>query len=110
MPAVTRRNERYMGNLRWTPAAGLLLLAVLLPFLGLSFFRFDARGDSAILRLEGQWADRELIPMEKFELGGANSVRGYRENQIISDSGFFASIDVKVDSIATLEAADDLLA
>ncbi|MDM8537692.1 ShlB/FhaC/HecB family hemolysin secretion/activation protein, partial [Desulfobacterales bacterium HSG17] len=37
-----------------------------------------------------------LLPMEKFEIGGSSSVRGYRENQITSDNGITASAELRV--------------
>ena len=42
-----------------------------------------------------QLTDDPLLPMEQFSVGGANSVRGYRENQLVGDYGFFASLEYR---------------
>jgi len=39
-------------------------------------------------RLEGQWASSPLINNEQFGSGGITGVRGYRDGQIYSDSGW----------------------
>src|SRR5215469_684180 len=38
-----------------------------------------------ILRASGQWSDRSLLAVEQFSVGGASSVRGYLENQLVRD-------------------------
>lgn len=43
-----------------------------------------------------QWASEPLLSMEQFSLGGASTVRGYRENQIVRDMGLAASVEVRV--------------
>ena len=40
-----------------------------------------------------QLSDDRLPSMEQFSVGGANSVRGYRENQHIGDNGYRASLE-----------------
>lgn len=50
----------------------------------------------AILRLNAQLAADPLLSLEQFSLGGAGSVRGYRENQLLRDNGIFASLEVRV--------------
>lgn len=47
--------------------------------------RLDERGDSLILRASAQLANDKLISLEKCELGGASTVRGYRENTFVRD-------------------------
>ncbi|HUI06630.1 MAG TPA: POTRA domain-containing protein [Verrucomicrobiae bacterium] len=49
-----------------------------------------------ILRTDGQWTDEPLLPLEQFSVGGADSVRGYRENQLVRDCGFDGSIEGRV--------------
>ncbi|HEX8551875.1 MAG TPA: ShlB/FhaC/HecB family hemolysin secretion/activation protein [Abditibacteriaceae bacterium] len=56
----------------------------------------DEKGRQLVLRLDGQWADKPLLSVEKFSIGGASSVRGYRENQLVRDKGFAASAEVRV--------------
>jgi hemolysin activation/secretion protein len=45
------------------------------------------------LRAETQLADTSLPPMEKYALGGLNSVRGYRKNVLLKDNGVTASLE-----------------
>jgi hemolysin activation/secretion protein len=37
-----------------------------------------------------------LPSMEQFTVGGAGSVRGYRENRLIADTGFVASVEARI--------------
>jgi hemolysin activation/secretion protein len=56
-------------------------------------------GDSDCLiigRLTGQIADRPLLSLEQIELGGISSVRGYLENQVLSDNGILASLEFRI--------------
>ncbi len=48
----------------------------------------------ALLRLNAQFATDPLVSLEQFSLGGAASVRGYRENQLLRDNGVFASAEL----------------
>lgn len=43
-----------------------------------------------------QMADDALLAMEKYSAGGVYSVRGYRENQIVRDSGYNTTIEWKI--------------
>jgi hemolysin activation/secretion protein len=49
-----------------------------------------------VLRANAQFSDEPLLALEQFSLGGAQSVRGYRENQLLRDDGFFASAELRV--------------
>jgi hemolysin activation/secretion protein len=49
-----------------------------------------------VLRLNAQFSVSPLFALEQFVLGGADSVRGYRENQILRDNGVFGSVEVRV--------------
>ncbi len=40
--------------------------------------------------------DNELLPSERFSIGGVMSVRGYRESEFSSDSGVNSSIELKI--------------
>ena len=42
-----------------------------------------------------QVADRPILPFEQFGLGGGESVRGYRQDALLSDSGLFASAEAR---------------
>jgi hemolysin activation/secretion protein len=49
-----------------------------------------------VLRLAGQIASEQLFALEQLSLGGADSVRGYRENQILRDSGILGSAELRI--------------
>ncbi len=49
-----------------------------------------------ILRAAGQWTDDQLLSLEQFSVGGADTVRGYRENEFVRDRGMFASAELRV--------------
>ncbi|MGA7936644.1 MAG: ShlB/FhaC/HecB family hemolysin secretion/activation protein [Kovacikia sp.] len=49
-----------------------------------------------LLRGDLQLADRALVPQEQFGLGGQSSVRGYRQDLLLSDSGLFVSAEVRI--------------
>ncbi|GAB1543233.1 ShlB/FhaC/HecB family hemolysin secretion/activation protein [Scytonema sp. NUACC21] len=49
-----------------------------------------------LLRGDLQVADRPLVPFEQFGLGGFESVRGYRQDALLTDNGFFASAEVRI--------------
>ena len=56
-------------------------------------------GDSdnlIIARLNGQIADRPLLSIEQLELGGISSIRGYLENQALTDNGVLASLELRL--------------
>lgn len=58
--------------------------------------RLDDQGKRLILRFDGQWSNNPLLTVEKFAVGGANSVRGYRENQLVRDKGYSASAEARL--------------
>ena len=43
-----------------------------------------------------QLADRPLLSLEQFSNGGFGSVRGYRQDKLLSDNGFFGSIEARI--------------
>jgi hemolysin activation/secretion protein len=49
-----------------------------------------------VLRGDVQLSDRPLYGLEQFSLGGMNSVRGYRENEVVADDGLFGSLELRV--------------
>jgi hemolysin activation/secretion protein len=54
------------------------------------------RGMQMVFRTDIQLANDSLLPMERFSIGGMNSVRGYRENQLVRDNGVVSSIEFRV--------------
>ena len=61
---------------------------------GLSYkYNFD-NGVEMHSRLDGQFATSPLVNNEQFSFGGANSVRGYYESQVLNDTGFYGSVEL----------------
>jgi hemolysin activation/secretion protein len=57
--------------------------------------RLAADGRQVVLRADGQYADDILLPSEKFAVGGIDTVRGYRENQVVRDNGYILSVEYR---------------
>jgi len=57
--------------------------------------RIAERGDQVHLRVNGQIANDSLLPMEQFSVGGLDSVRGFRANQLVRDEGYTASLEYR---------------
>ncbi len=57
--------------------------------------RLAEDGRQIVLRADFQSASGELLPSEKFAIGGSETVRGYRENQIVRDNGWVASAEYR---------------
>ena len=47
-------------------------------------------------RLAGQFSFNPLLSLERFSLGGADTVRGYRQNQVVSDSGILGGFELQI--------------
>ncbi len=65
------------------------------------FYRFDSTGVEVDLRGDLQLADRPLLPLEQFVIGGPGSVRGYRTNQLAADEGFSSGVEVRLPLLRT---------
>lgn len=48
-----------------------------------------------VLRGALQLSDEPLVSMEQFAIGGARTVRGYRENYLVGDNGLAASVEYR---------------
>lgn len=48
-----------------------------------------------LLRSDWQWTPDDLLSLEEFSIGGGSTVRGYRQDELIGDNGFFASAEVR---------------
>jgi hemolysin activation/secretion protein len=59
-----------------------------------------------VMRGDLQVADRPLVPLEQFGIGGLGSVTGYRQNYILTDSGLFWTAEV---SLPVYSGGDHLL-
>ncbi len=48
-----------------------------------------------VLRSDLQLATTNLVPLEQFSVGGLQSVRGYRQDALLTDNSFFTSAEVR---------------
>jgi len=62
----------------------------------LQWVRRLLKGYQVILKASAQRSNRALLPMEKFVVGGHDTVRGYRENQLVRDNGYAASAELRI--------------
>jgi len=60
------------------------------------YLRLLAPDTLLLVRTDAQLASRPLVPLEQFSAGGALSVRGYRQDFLLADNGFFASAEVRI--------------
>ncbi|MEO1340878.1 MAG: ShlB/FhaC/HecB family hemolysin secretion/activation protein [Cyanobacteria bacterium J06635_13] len=49
-----------------------------------------------LVRSDIQLSSDDLVPLERFSLGGIDSVRGYRQDALLGDSGAFISAEVRI--------------
>lgn len=59
------------------------------------YLRLLSRDLTLLLRSDFQTSNRPLVPVEQFSLGGALSVRGYRQDILLGDNGLFSSAEVR---------------
>jgi hemolysin activation/secretion protein len=60
------------------------------------YLRLLAPDTLLLLRSDIQLANEALVPLEQFGLGGLGSVRGYRQDALLSDNGLFASAELRI--------------
>jgi hemolysin activation/secretion protein len=49
-----------------------------------------------VVRTDAQLSTRTLVPLEQYSLGGLRSVRGYRQDLLLTDNAVFASAEVRL--------------
>ncbi|MBT3379093.1 MAG: BamA/TamA family outer membrane protein [Lentisphaerae bacterium] len=49
-----------------------------------------------LARVEGQFATDPLVASQEWQIGGADSVRGYAPSEATGDQGFFASLELQI--------------
>ncbi|MTJ06354.1 ShlB/FhaC/HecB family hemolysin secretion/activation protein [Anabaena sp. UHCC 0204] len=59
------------------------------------YLRLLTPDTTLLLRSDLQLADRPLVPLEQLSIGGQQSVRGYRQDQLLADNGLFASAELR---------------
>ena len=101
----TRRGTRHVLALRLTESLGVDVLDItddgserdgeFFTLLGQAQFlrKLGETDNQVVLRGSMQWSDDALLSLEQFSVGGMNSVRGYRENQLVRDIGYLASLE-----------------
>jgi hemolysin activation/secretion protein len=57
--------------------------------------QLDSAGTLVLARTDVQLTGDALVPLEQFGLGGQESVRGYRQDQLLTDNGIFASLELQ---------------
>lgn len=103
----TQRNQNQASALRSTFSSGKTNALALPDIFGpnrnflvwLGQFQWARRMENNsqwVFRLDTQLTQDALLPMDKFGLGGANSVRGYRENQLLRDNGYAVSLEYRI--------------
>ncbi|WP_363319720.1 ShlB/FhaC/HecB family hemolysin secretion/activation protein [Microcoleus sp. PH2017_02_FOX_O_A] len=67
----------------------------------LQYVRLLAPQTLLVVRSQAQLAIAELLPIEQFGLGGPDTVRGYRQDAMLADSGLFASAELRYPILRT---------
>jgi hemolysin activation/secretion protein len=60
------------------------------------YVRVLAPDSSLVLKIDSQFADRPLVPLEQISWGGQDTVRGYRQDLLLGDNGLLASAEMRV--------------
>lgn len=58
--------------------------------------QLEPNGLLFIARLDAQLTPDSLLPIEQFAIGGGGTVRGYRQNQIVTDNGILGGIEFRI--------------
>lgn len=56
----------------------------------------ERKDATLIASTAAQLTGDSLLPLEQFSIGGVDTVRGYRANQRVGDSGIFGSVEVRL--------------
>jgi hemolysin activation/secretion protein len=49
-----------------------------------------------VARIDAQLTPDSLLSLERFSMGGVETVRGYQQNQLVADNGILGSVEVRV--------------
>jgi len=58
--------------------------------------RLNKHNLALLTRANLQLASRPLVPFEQFSLGGITTVRGYRQDALLTDNGILGSVELRV--------------
>ncbi|WP_013323276.1 ShlB/FhaC/HecB family hemolysin secretion/activation protein [Gloeothece verrucosa] len=110
---ATQRNEQEVLAARSEFSVGVDIFDTTEPF-DQAVNRFAPGRDYFIWRGQGQWvrllapdtlfvirsdiqlASNPLVSIEQFSLGGLGNVVGYRQNYLLTDNGYFGSVEVRL--------------
>jgi hemolysin activation/secretion protein len=56
----------------------------------------ERKDTTLVASTAAQLTGDSLLPLEQFSIGGVDTVRGYRANQRVGDSGIFGSVEVRL--------------
>jgi len=70
--------------------------------------RIGEAGHQLHVRGNVQLANESLLPIEQFSVGGLDSVRGFRSNQLVQDRGYTVSLEYRVPVFANPSGARNL--
>jgi len=59
------------------------------------------QGLSLLLRTGLQFASRPLVPFEQFSLGGVSTVRGYRQDALLTDNGVLGTVELHIPFVSS---------
>jgi hemolysin activation/secretion protein len=68
----------------------------------------DLLDSQLLFRTDLQLSDQSLLPIEQIGVGGRYSVRGYRENSLVSDQAFITSLEARIPIVQNKRWADYL--
>ena len=69
----------------------------------LQYVRLLAPETLLVVRSDVQLAGGRLLPIEQFGLGGPDTVRGYRQDVLLADSGIFSSAELRYPILRTAD-------
>jgi hemolysin activation/secretion protein len=55
-----------------------------------------SRRNLLVARIDAQLTPDSLLSLERFSMGGVETVRGYQQNQLVADNGILGSVEVRV--------------
>lgn len=67
-------------------------------------WRMFDNGSQFVLRGNAQFSNEPLLPLERIAVGGMNTVRGYRENQLVRDQGYSVTTEFRLPLIGGSDA------
>ncbi|MEH2144229.1 ShlB/FhaC/HecB family hemolysin secretion/activation protein [Nostoc sp.] len=53
-----------------------------------------------LAKIDAQLTGDSLLSLEKFSIGGVETVRGYNQNQVVTDNGIIASVEARIPLIS----------